>query len=200
MKSPRNYHIFVVDDEPQVCKAVGQILRQKYKVTCFENAAACFTRLSESGCRCDLLISDIKMPGMSGMELLRKVRRVRPLLTVLLITGYGDIPLAVQAIKAGARDFIEKPLHEDKLLQATESTLQERSFSDTIAGKPLTKREKKILKLIVSGQNNRQIAQALQRSIRTIEDRRRVIMRKLNVHNVVDLVKVAQKIDLTDSD
>ncbi len=194
------HHIFVVDDEPKVCKAVSRILQSKYKVTCFETAEACFTRLSISTCRCNLLISDIKMPGMNGMELLRKIRLIRPLLPVLIITGYGDIPLAVEAIKAGAREFIEKPFHQDKLLEATEAALQEYSFSETIAGKPLTKREKKLLRLIVDGQSNRQIAEAFNRSIRTIEDRRRVIMHKLNVNNVAGLVQIAQKINLTDPD
>jgi len=134
------------------------------------------------------------------MELLRKIRLIRPLLPVLIITGYGDIPLAVEAIKAGAREFIEKPFHQDKLLEATEAALQEYSFSETIAGKPLTKREKKLLRLIVDGQSNRQIAEAFNRSIRTIEDRRRVIMHKLNVNNVAGLVQIAQKINLTDPD
>ena len=189
-----------MDDEPKICKAVGQILQPKYKVTCFETAEACFTRLSISTCRCDLLISDIKMPGMNGLELLRKIRGIRPLLPVLIITGYGDVPLAVEAIKAGAREFIEKPFHQDKLLEATKATLQEYSFSETIVGKPLTKREMKILQLIVDGQSNRQIAEAFSRSIRTIEDKRHVIMHKLNVNNVAGLVQMAQKMDLTDSD
>jgi FixJ family two-component response regulator len=193
-----NCHIYVVDDEPQVCKAVSQILRQKYTVTCFETAEACYSRLSESACRCDLLISDIKMPDMSGLELLERVKRVRPLLEVLLITGYGDIPLAVKAIKAGAWDFIEKPLYRHKLLEAVKTALEKHFLTDPIMGKPLSRKEKEVLKLILAGYSNRQIAEAFGRSIRTVEDQRLRLMRKLEVDNLVDLVQVGQKIDLSE--
>ncbi|MFC1782805.1 response regulator transcription factor [Planctomycetota bacterium] len=200
MGKHRNYHIFVVDDEPQVCKAISRILQQKYKVTSFESAEACLVRLRASACKCNLLISDFKMPGMNGIELLLKVKRIRPRLKVLLITGYGDVSLAVRAMKAGARDFIEKPLHRDKLLEAAESALGEHIIYDPELGKALTKIQREILKLIKKGLTNRQIAEIRGRSIRTIEDHRHKLMRKLGAGNLAELLRIAQKIDLSDPD
>ena len=200
MGKHRNYRIFVVDDEPQVCKAVSRILRQKYKVTSFNSAQACLARLRASTYKCDLLISDIKMLDMDGLELLRNVKRIRPLLAVLLITGYSDVPLAVRAMKAGARDFIEKPLHRKLLLDAVELTLGEHILYDSKAGKALTKTERKILKLITEGLTNRQIAEIRGCSIRTIEDHRHSLMRKLGARNIAELLRIVQKIDLSDLD
>ncbi len=200
MGKHRNYHIFVVDDEPQVCKAISRILQQKYKVTSFESAEACLARLRVSTCKCNLLISDFKMPGMNGIELLLKVKRIRPRLKVLLITGYGDVPLVKRAWKAGARDFIEKPLHRDELLEAAESALGEHIIYDAELGKALTKTQRKILKLITEGLTNRQIAEIRGRSIRTIEDHRQKLMHKLGVDNAMELWLIAQKIDLSDPD
>ena len=136
--------IFFVDDEPAVCKAVKQTLETlNCRVICFSNAEDCLRSL-ETG-NCDLLISDVNMPGMDGVELLKVVKHLRPMLPVLLVTGYGDIPIAVKAVKAGAMDFIEKPLDETTFIPVVKRALEEHERKNRMITKPLTKTERKIL-------------------------------------------------------
>jgi two-component system response regulator TtrR len=189
-------HIFVVDDEPAVCRSVAQTLqRSEYTVSCFTDAVHCLRQLQTQSC--DLLITDVKMPGMDGIELVRRVKCIVPWLPILVITGYGDIPTAVRAIKAGAAEFIEKPLQKQSLLETVQSVLKLQDPKNLLKGKKLSKKEMDILRLIILGRSNKEIAQTLHRSIRTIEDHRRHIMRKLDVDTVVDLVKTAAAMGLT---
>jgi len=169
--------------------------RRGWRVRTFLNAIDCLEALHNEDC--DLLIIDVNLPRMDGMELLRHVKRLRPSLPVLMVTGYGEIPLAVEAIKDGAADFIEKPLERTAFLQAVELALG--TGTDPLTGKMLTKVEKRVLGFILEGKTNREIADTLHRSIRTIEDHRARIMRKLGVDNVVDLVKKAISIGVTSS-
>ena len=186
----RSKHIFFVDDEPSVCRAVAKTLeRLGSKVSCFTRALVCLERL-RSG-TCDLLITDLKMPEMDGIELLVEAKRICPWLAVLVVTGYGDIPTAVKALKAGAADFIEKPLERESFLSAVDSLLNQLTRYDSLLGRPLTKTEMKVLRLILDSKSNREIARLLHRAPRTIEDHRHNIMRKLGVRNPIDLVKRA---------
>ena len=188
--------IFFVDDEPTVRKAVVMTLeRLGYNVTCFPDANECLENLQKQNC--DLLITDVKMPGMDGIELVQKTKRLKPWLPVLVVTGYGDIPMAIRAVKAGALDFIEKPLKSKTLADIIKATLKQNSFESLLKGKSLTKTEIIILRMILQGKTNREIANTLHRSIRTVEDHRLHIMRKLNVENVVDLVKRAAAMGIT---
>ena len=181
--------IFFVDDETQVRKIVQRTIeRYGYEVTCFEDGNSCLEELSVADC--DLLITDVNMPGLDGLELLEKVKKNRPLLDVLIVTGYGDIPMAVRAVKNGAYDFIEKPLDRDRLMPVIEDILSNDGGSE-LKGKNLTRMEKKILKFIVNGQSNKEIADVLHRSVRTIEDHRNHIMHKFDAKNAVELVKIA---------
>jgi len=195
----KKQNIFFVDDEPTVRKAVAMTLeRLGYNVTCFPNANDCLENLQKQNC--DLLITDVKMPGMDGIELVQKTKQLKPWLPVLIITGYGDIPMAVRAVKAGALDFIEKPLKSKTLADAINTTLRQNSFTSLIKGKALTKTEAIVLKMILRGNTNREIATTLHRSIRTVEDHRLHIMKKLNVENVVDLVKRAAAMGITEAE
>ena len=136
-------------------------------------------------------------PCISGVELLLEAKRLVPWVPVLLITGYGDVPTAVTALKAGAVDFIEKPLQRETFLRKVKSILQQQStLTDSYLGRPLTANEVKILKLVVDGFSNKDIANLLKRSVRTIEVHRRRAMRKLGVDNLVDLVKRATVMEL----
>lgn len=180
--------VFFVDDEPSVCRAASKTLKRfGSEVSCFDNAADCLEQLRLQSC--DLLITDVKMPGMDGIELVCKAKRLIPWLPVLVVTGYGDIPLAVRAIKAGATNFIEKPLETRSFLGAVELTLERHSYFDRLLGKTISKAEKKVLRLLLDGKSNKEIAHTLHRSIRTVEVHRRNIMRKLDVDNLVALVK-----------
>ena len=197
MTNNAKQHIFFVDDEPKVREVVGETLEELgLKVSCFARAADCLEQLSLQ--RCDLLITDVKMPEMDGMKLLAKARSLAPWLPILVITGYGDIPMAVTAIKAGAVDFIEKPLDKKSFLWKVKSILQQNTFDDSYKGKPLTESEMRVLKLIISGKSNKQIAHIMHRSVRTIEVHRGHLMHKLGVDNVVDLVKRAAMMGLAE--
>ena len=186
--------IFLVDDEPQVRKIVQRTIeRYGYDVICFEDGMSCLDELSVGDC--DLLITDVNMPGLDGLELLEKVKKIRPLLDVLIVTGYGDIPTAVRAVKNGAYDFVEKPLDRNRLIPVIQNILSNDGSSE-LRGKKLTRMEKKVLKFIVSGKSNKEIADILYRSVRTIEDHRNHIMHKFDAKNAVELVKIAMDFEL----
>ncbi len=138
------------------------------------------------------------MPEMDGIELLAKAKRLAPWMPILVITGFGDIPTAVTVIKAGAVDFIEKPLDKKSFLWKVKSILQQSTSDDSYRGKPLTESEMIVLKLIINGKSNKEIAYLLHRSIRTIEVHRSHLMRKLDVDNIVDLVKRAAMMGLVE--
>ena len=188
MTSIAKQHIFFVDDNPEVRNVVGRTLKQVgAKVSCFACAADCLEKLRKQ--RCDLLITDVKMPGMSGIGLLREVKLLAPWLSVLVITGYADISMAIEAMRAGALDFIRKPLDRESFLSVVRSVLKRNAMADRLLGKPLTKTETIVLRLIMDGKTSREISDLLNVTIRAIEFHRRNIYKKFDVHNVVDLVK-----------
>jgi FixJ family two-component response regulator len=187
----KQINIYLIDDEPALLKAVTQTFRQKdeWQVKCFENGEDCLKKLKKN--HPDILIADINLPGLSGMDILNAVKSQDSTIPVLLITGYGDIPLAVRAVKAGAFDFIEKPFDEDTLLNAVKKALKIRANFHKAKQKGLTKSEIKVVDQISKGKTNKQIAFEMGRSVRTIENHRYRLMRKLEVDNVADLVKKA---------
>lgn len=189
--------VFVVDDEVKVLEVIGETLGSlSVEVTCFVHPARCLERLGSQ--ECDLLIADLRMPEMDGIELLTNVRRITPWVPVLVITGYGDVATAVRAIKAGAADFMEKPLDKGNLLRTVKLLLQENTRTTASVGKPLTAIQTKVLKLVIDGKSNRAIAELLGRSVRTIEVHRAHMMEKLGVSSLLDLVKRAVSLGLVD--
>lgn len=190
-------HVFILDDEPTVREILRRLLQKSgMKVTCFGDAATCLASLR---CRtCNLLITDLKMPEMDGIELLKEVRHLTPWVPVLLISGYGDIPTAVKAMKAGAVDFIEKPLDKTALIRTVRSILQEATYLDPGRDNPLTQAETSVLSYVIDGKSSKEIAKLLHRSTRTIEGHRSHLMRKLRAQNVLDLAKRAAVMGLID--
>lgn len=187
--------IFFVDDEPKIQELVGDTLKKAgFRVSCFASAVDCLEKLRTD--RCDLLITDVKLPGMGGLELLAEVKRFFPSLSVVVITGYGDIPMAVRAMKAGAVDFIEKPLEKQTLLSAVKFAIEPITTTDPLLRRGFTRAEMRVLRLILDGKSNKEAAYLLHRSISTIEVHRKHIMRKLGVDNIVDLVKRATSIGI----
>jgi two-component system response regulator FixJ len=183
-------HIFFVDDEPKVREVICDTLEQlDVKVSCFASGTECLAQMQSI--RCDLLITDLRMPGMDGLELMKNAKNIIPWLPVLVITGYGDIPLAVKTVKSGAADFIEKPLEKDSFLNKVKSILEKYSFAGKYLLRPLTKSESQIFRHVIEGKSNREIAELLHRSVRTIEVHRSRIMKKFGVDNMVELVKRA---------
>jgi len=182
-------HIFFVDDELKVRQVVAETLEQLgARVTCFPCASDCIEQLSPQ--KCDLLITDLRLLEMDGIDLVRHVQRIAPYVPVLIVTGYGHIPTAVEAIKAGAADFIEKPLDKHSFVRKVKSLLPENGHHKH-PGKSLTQSEERVLKLVLNGKSNREIAHLLSRSQRTIEVHRAHVMHKLGVESLIDLVKRA---------
>jgi len=132
--------VFLVDDDPDVRAVVARILRGVgIKVDCFEDPAMCLVALRSQ--RCDLLITDLKIPEMDGVELLEEVKRITPWIPVLVMSAYGDIKVVVRAIKAGAVDLIEKPLNKKGLVRKVKLVLGESPCFDAHLGNPLTQME-----------------------------------------------------------
>ncbi len=182
--------IFIVDDEPTVLKAISETLKSSgYKPKSFTNALDCIESLYLE--KCNVIITDVNMPGVDGIELLTQAKQIAPWVPVVVITGYGDIPMAVNAVKKGAMDFIEKPLERDTLLAIVEKAILQNPLTNPKLGNKLTKTEKIVLKLVADGNSTKKIAAMLNRATRTVEDHRSNIMKKLNVDNVIDLVKRA---------
>ena len=146
-------HIFVVDDDSCICDLVLLTLEgMGYKCSCFEDAGSCLERLAVD--KCDVLLTDVRMPEKGGIEPLVEVKRSLPWLPVLMMTSYADIPMSVEAVKAGAFNFIEKPLDGQMLLDAVETALRESDLTNILRGKLLTKTEAVILNLILQGRSN----------------------------------------------
>jgi len=197
MTNATSWHIFFVDDEPKVRMVVRKTLeRVGVSVTCFADAETCLARLESVPC--DLLITDVKMPGKDGIELLMEVRKQRPWLPVVVVTGFGDVPMAVRALKGGAADFIEKPLDREAFLETVQKLLEENANRNAVANHDLTKTELCILHLILEGKNNREIAAELHRSPRTIEVHRSHVMHKMGAGNIVELLRRAADVGLFD--
>jgi FixJ family two-component response regulator len=196
---PKKGTVYVVDDDEAVRDSLQWLLEGKdYRVRCFDSAESFLSRYDPREVAC--LIVDIRMGGMSGLELQDKLVEKHSPLPIVFITGHGDVPMAVNTMKKGAMDFIQKPFKEDDLLSLVEQMLDSarESFSDhqnavtrdALLSK-LTGREAQVLERIVAGRLNKQIADDLGISIKTVEAHRANIMEKLNANTVADLLKIA---------
>ncbi len=196
---PKRGTIYVVDDDEGVRDSLQWMLEGKdFRVRCFDSAETFLSRYDSREVAC--LIVDVRMGGMSGIELQDKLTERRSPLPIVFITGHGDVPMAVDTMKKGAMDFIQKPFKEEALLPVVERMLEaaKLSFSehqqsasrDALLAK-LTGREAQVLERIVAGRLNKQIADDLGISIKTVEAHRANIMEKLNANTVADLLKIA---------
>ena len=191
--------IYVIDDDEAMRDSVQWLLEgHDFRVRSFESAEVFLARYDPREVAC--LIVDIRMDGMSGLELQdRLIERNSPL-PIAFITGHGDVPLAVDTMKKGALDFIQKPFNEQQLVPLVERMLeqarancaehQQAASRDALLSK-LTGREAQVLERIVAGRLNKQIADDLGISIKTVEAHRANIMEKLNANTVADLLKIA---------
>ncbi len=196
MEAIKEKKIFFVDDEPAVQKAVAQTLAQldNCSVSCFGDAESCIRAVSHQ--ECNLVITDISMPGTEGLKLLEQIKQIRPKLPVILVTGYGDVSTAVKGIKGGAIDFIEKPLNEETFLPVIKEALETTDYQLEPDLAKLTKAEINVLRHVISGKSNKQIAADLRRSVRTVENHRHRLMKKVSANNAAELVRKAIKMGL----
>ena len=196
---PKRGTVYVVDDDEAVRDSVQWLLEgQDFRVRSFESSEVFLARYDPREVAC--LIVDIRMDGMSGLELQdRLIERNSPL-PIAFITGHGDVPLAGDTMKKGALDFIQKPFNEQQLVPLVERMLeqaranfaehQQAASRDALLSK-LTGREAQVLERIVAGRLNKQIADDLGISIKTVEAHRANIMEKLGANTVADLLKIA---------
>ncbi len=196
---PKKGTVYVVDDDEAVRDSLQWLLEGKdYRVRCFDSAESFLGRYDAREVAC--LFADIRMGGMTGLELQDRLVERRSPLPIVFITGHGDVPMAVNTMKKGAMDFIQKPFKEDELLALVERMLdsardtfaehQTAATRDALLSK-LTSREAQVLERIVAGRLNKQIADDLGISIKTVEAHRANIMEKLNANTVADLLKIA---------
>ena len=190
--------VFIVDDDDGVRKGLTLLLTSVgLKVETFSGAHE-FLRAfhpARPGC----LVLDVRMPGMSGLELQEKLRSDGIETPVIILTGHGDVPMAVRAVQTGAVDFIEKPFREQVLLDRIQQALlqdakrrQDRADRKAVQDRltALTRREREVLKLVVAGKHNRDIAEALGVTVKTIEFHRSKIMQKTQADSVAELVRM----------
>ncbi len=197
--------VFVVDDDPAIrfaMQALMESIHLKHEI--FASGDEFLEKVDDHRAGC--LVLDIRMPGLGGLELQEELARRGATLPVIFITGHGDIPMAVQAMRLGAQDFIQKPFREQELLDRINLALQtstrereiqlERQVVKKQIG-DLTRREFEVMNMIVAGKANKVIALDLSLSQRTVEVHRANVMDKLHVRSLADLVRVVTRIGLT---
>ena len=196
---PKKGTVYVVDDDEAVRDSLQWLLEGKgYRVRCFDSAESFLSRYDAREVAC--LIVDIRMGGMTGLELQTRLIDIRSPLPIVFITGHGDVPMAVDSMKKGAMDFILKPFNEEQLvglvvrmLEHAKVTFADYQLSldrDALLSR-LTLRESQVMERIVAGRLNKQIADDLGISIKTVEAHRANIMEKLSANTVADLLKIA---------
>jgi two-component system response regulator FixJ len=192
--------VYVIDDDEAMRDSLNFLLdAAEFDVTLFESAQHFLDALpSDFGC----VVSDVRMPGIDGIELLQRLKANRSTLPVLIMTGHGDVPLAVEAMKLGAVDFLEKPFEDDRLVGMIEIALRQaeagaRSEAATldIAARieSLSQRERQVMEGLVAGLSNKMIAREYDISPRTIEVYRANVMTKMQAGSLSELVRLAMR-------
>jgi two-component system response regulator FixJ len=189
--------VHIVDDDEAVRQSLAFMLSSAgLAVRLYDSAKAFLDGLDVIQCGC--LITDVRMPEMTGIELLHCLKERAPCLPAIVITGHGDVPLAVEAMKAGAVDFIEKPFDEQAILDAVKTALErtegvpDGDFAEVTARlHSLSERERQVLEGLVAGQPNKVIAAALGISPRTVEVYRANLMAKMEAKTLSELIRMA---------
>jgi FixJ family two-component response regulator len=193
--------VFIVDDDEAMRDSLAWLLESNgLRVRSFESGEAFLDawRADMAGC----LVLDVRMPGISGLELHERLQALNSPLPIIFVTGHGDVPMAVSALKKGAADFIEKPFNDKEILRLIEQCLatdreqqsRRRRYAE-ISGRlaALTPREREVMDLMAAGRLNKQIADDLGISIKTVEVHRSRVMDKMEVRSVAELVQLVMK-------
>jgi FixJ family two-component response regulator len=191
--------VYVVDDDPTVRRALGRLIASAgHEVRTFASAHEFLECRPELGPGC--LVLDVRLPDLDGLELYRRLQENGTSLPAIFLTGFGDIPTSVRAIKLGAIDFLPKPVSGEILLQAIDAALaeEERGRTDRERERELTRRyatltprEREVMRLVVSGQLNKQIARELKISEKTVKVHRAHVMAKMGARRAAHLARIA---------
>lgn len=200
--------VHIIDDDEGLRESLAFLLRSAaLEVRSFESAKAFLEVLPDAALSC--VITDVRMPDMSGIELLRRLKELKIGVPVIVITGHGDIALAVEAMKIGAADFFEKPFDDDLLVASVRAALQQQEDQTKRGAEraeiehriaTLSPREKDVLTGLIEGRANKQIAFDLGISPRTVEIYRANLMNKMQANSLSDLVRMALLADMLGSE
>ena len=197
--------VFVVDDDASMREALADLIASVgLSVEAFKSAPEFLEHTRPDAPAC--LVLDVRLPGLGGLDLQRELLRREAQIPIIFITGHGDIPMSVRAMKEGAVEFLPKPFRDQDLLDAIQHAIEidrvarrERAVMATVRQRyeSLTKREREVMKLIVSGLLNKQIAAQLGSSEVTVKMHRGQLMHKMKAESVVQLARMAEKIGIT---
>ena len=197
--------VFVVDDDSSVRGGLGRLLKSVgLAVETFASAREFLERGRAEGPAC--LVLDVRLPELSGLDLQAELARAGVAIPIIFITGHGNVPISVRAMKAGAADFMEKPVDEQELLDAVHRALERdrrvRQEQAEVAElrlrlESLTPREREVLAHVVAGRLNKQIAAELGTSEKTVKVHRARVMEKMKVSSLAELARLAEKLDLS---
>jgi two-component system response regulator FixJ len=201
---PDRARVYVIDDDEAMRESLNFLLESAgFNVRLFETAQSFLNALPglEFGC----IVSDVRMPGIDGIELLKRMKAGRSGFPILIMTGHGDVPLAVEAMKQGAVDFLEKPFEDDRLIgmietavRQAEPTAKSEALALDIAARvaTLSPRERQVMDGLVAGLSNKLIARDYDISPRTIEVYRANVMTKMQANSLSELVRLAMRAGL----
>ncbi|WP_420598326.1 response regulator transcription factor [Neptuniibacter sp.] len=196
MTLPDQNTVFIIDDDDGFRESVHWLLQAENISTCGYSSARTFleTYNNETGC----ILLDVRMPDINGLAALKLIREKNINMPVIMISGHSDIPIAVRAMKQGAQDFIEKPFDDEHLIRVINQCLCQAGeiseYESQLAivkrhFESLSRREKEVMQLVVSGLSNKEVAETLEISPKTVEVHRSRVMRKMDCDNLAILVK-----------